>query len=168
MRWIPPDTGWIKINTKGVWRQSEAGAGGIIRDSRSNIIRGFKTRVSASSALEADLQAIVLGLEIASGRGQRVWIELDSMGAASMLQANRHGPANLHHCITHIRNKMKQMEIKISHCSSVGNRAAVFLAQQGCKEVTQQEFDHVLAPAMVKALSRMDQINMPNFQFDGS
>ena len=63
---------------------------------------------------------------------------------------------------------MKQKEIKISQCSKVGNRAVDLLAQQGSKEAMHQEFDHATAPAMIKALTRMDQINMPNFQFQGS
>lgn len=79
VRWIPPDTEWIKLNTKGGWRQSEAGVGGTIRDSGSNLIRGFTAKVDVSSTLDADLQALSLGLDLARERGLRIWIELNSM-----------------------------------------------------------------------------------------
>lgn len=164
VRWIPPDRDWIKLNTRGMWSQVAAGVGGTIRDSNSNLIRGFTARVIALSILDAELQALSRGLDIAKERGSRIWIELESMEVVSMFQTDKYGPANLRYCITSIRNKMRQIESKITQCKGVGNRAAAHLARQGCSEDSQQVFEHNTAPSMVKALIRMDQLNLPNFQ----
>ncbi|KAG6387223.1 hypothetical protein SASPL_152410 [Salvia splendens] len=165
VRWIPPDTGWLKLNIKGVWNRSGAGAGGIFRDASSNIVRGFFQKVTAASALDAELQALSLGLEMVAGRGRKVWVESDSKEVISLIQLNKHGPAHLRHQTTFIRNKLKEVVAKYSHCYNVGNKAAEYAAKLGSLENGQREFDRDIAPAMIKALVRMDQLNMPNFQF---
>ncbi|KAG6436842.1 hypothetical protein SASPL_101746 [Salvia splendens] len=136
-----------------------------MRDASSNIVRGFIRKVTAASALDAELQALSLGLEMVTGRGRKVWIESDSKEVISLIQLNKPGPAHLRHQTTFIRNKLKEVVAKYSHCYSVGNKAAEYAAKLGSPENGQQEFDRDTAPAMIKALVRMDQLNMPNFQF---
>ncbi|KAG6400368.1 hypothetical protein SASPL_137196 [Salvia splendens] len=165
VRWIPPDTGWLKLNIKGVWNRAGAGAGGIFRDASSNIVRCFIRKVTAASALDAELQALSLSLEMVTGRGRKVWIESDSKEVISLIQLNKPGPAHLRHQTTFIQNKLKEVVAKYSHCYNVGNNAAEYAAKLGSPENGQQEFDRDTAPAMIKALVRMDQLNMPNFQF---
>lgn len=48
----------------------------------------------ASSGLEAELQALSLGLDLVGEHGKPTWIEMDTMEVVSMIQANKHVPAN--------------------------------------------------------------------------
>ncbi|XP_042051359.1 uncharacterized protein LOC121796611 [Salvia splendens] len=165
VRWIPPDTGWLKLNIKGVWNRAGAGAGGIFRDASSNFVRGFIRKVTATSALDAKLQALSLGLEMGTGRGRKVWIESDSKEVISLIQLNKPGSAHLRHQTTFIRNKLKEVVAKYSHCYNVGNKAAEYAVKLGSPENGQQEYDRDTTLTMIKELVRMDQLNMPNFQF---
>ncbi|KAG6424568.1 hypothetical protein SASPL_114986 [Salvia splendens] len=76
LRWIPPNTGWLKLNVDGVWSNGEAGAGGTLRDDGGNLICGFKAKVVASSRMDATLQAVSIGLNMAMERGQQIWLEI--------------------------------------------------------------------------------------------
>ena len=141
------------------------GAGGLLRDEEGNLIRGFKTRISASSHLDAELQALSLGLELVRQRDQRFWIELGDQEVVAMLIAEKYGSANTRHRVTEIRNKLKYMTLRISFIPKEGNKVAIWLAEQGSKESHRFDFNHNTASARTKAMVRMDQIGMPNFQF---
>ncbi|KAG6411820.1 hypothetical protein SASPL_129904 [Salvia splendens] len=119
---------------QGVRNQSGAGAGGILRNSKSDIVRGFVSKVTATSTLDAELQALSLGLDMVRGRGPKA-------------------PRN------------RAVDFLCIFCYNVGNRAADFAAKLGSSENDRQEFDQNTAPTMIKALVRMDQLSMPNFQF---
>lgn len=62
VRWIPPEDNWVKLNTNGHWSNGGMRAGGILRDERGSIIRGFMAKICASSSHDAKLQALSLAL----------------------------------------------------------------------------------------------------------
>ncbi|XP_012833982.1 PREDICTED: uncharacterized protein LOC105954839 [Erythranthe guttata] len=79
--WLPPDPGWVKLNTDGARRASTqiAAIGGIIRGSDAEAILAFHDRSSAPSSIAAELAALASGLRFVIQRQfTRVWIELDA------------------------------------------------------------------------------------------
>ncbi|XP_042028241.1 uncharacterized protein LOC121775255 [Salvia splendens] len=160
---MPPDANWIKLNTAGFWRDTEAGAGGVIRDKEGNIIQGTMARITATSTLDAELQALVIGVDAAREHDIRIWIEMDNKEVVTLLNAKRFGAAALRHLVTAIRNRIKQVEVRITHIRSQGNRVAEFLARHGSLERKGSMFNQGSAPARAKALARMDQLGMPSF-----
>ncbi|KAG6423214.1 hypothetical protein SASPL_113603 [Salvia splendens] len=87
--WVPPDANWIKLNIDGQWSEAGSGAGGILRDEDANLFRCFKTNISATSPLDAELQAISLGLDMAGERGQRIWLEVGRSEIVDLLRAKK-------------------------------------------------------------------------------
>ncbi|GAB2237143.1 hypothetical protein Droror1_Dr00027025 [Drosera rotundifolia] len=82
VRWKPPCEGWIALNTDGASKRecNKATAGSVIRDCRGRWILGFTAFLGYCSALVAELQAIILGLEQAWNRGyRRVVLQSDSL-----------------------------------------------------------------------------------------
>ncbi|KAG6395030.1 hypothetical protein SASPL_145621 [Salvia splendens] len=180
VRWIPPDAGWIKINSAGIWKDSEAGAGGVIRSADGSLINGYMMKIAANSIIDAKLQALSIVLDIVKDQGRLAWIELGTKQAngsegrlawielgtkqvVSLLSLKRFGAANLRHRVTDIRNKIRQMEAKFSHIPTQVNKVAVVLAQQGSKKENGSTFGQTSAPAIVTALIRMDQLGYPSF-----
>lgn len=141
VRWIPPAERWIKLTTAGVWSSAEARAGGVIRDCEGNILYGFMAKISAVSALDAELQALVFGLEAARVLGQYIWVEMDSNEVVTMLNANRLGAANLRHQTTVIRNNLKQVNAKITHIAAQGNMVAVLQITLADKEAQEEKLE---------------------------
>ncbi|KAG6403020.1 hypothetical protein SASPL_135235 [Salvia splendens] len=167
IRWVPPDASWIKLNIEGLWSVSGSGVGGILRDEEGNLVRGFKSNISAVSHLDAELQALSLGLDLAGGGGRKIWIEMGNLEAVALLKAKRHGAANLRHKISEIRNNLKSICYKISHIQREGNKAAKTLEQQRGKEARYTILDQHTAAPLVKAMIRMDQLGLPNFPSHG-
>ena len=124
VRWFLPDVGWIKINTMGKWCTAEAGAGCIIRDKDGNMIRCFASKSNATSHLEAELQAIGLGLDMVGTGSQRIWIEMGNSEAVDILMAKKHGAATLRHQVSEIRNRIKYFCTKVSFIQQEGNKVA--------------------------------------------
>ncbi|KAG6424597.1 hypothetical protein SASPL_115015 [Salvia splendens] len=167
IRWIPPDTGWLKLNVDGVWSNGEAGAGGTLRDDGGNLICGFKAKVVASSRMDATLQAVSIGLNMATERGQQIWLEIGEQGIAQMLTARQYGAATMRHQLTEIKNKLKARNTKISYIAIEGNKVATHLAQQGCNTAQLEIFDQQSATHLVMAMVRMEHLGVPNLQFRG-
>ncbi|KAG6430786.1 hypothetical protein SASPL_108859 [Salvia splendens] len=126
--------GLVKAQYQGSVEPVRRRGGRIFRDASSNIVRGFIRKVTAASALDVELQALSLGLEMVTGRGRKVWIESDSKEVISLIQLNKPGSAHLRHQTTFIRNKLKEVVAKCSHCYNVGNKAAVYAAKLGSPE----------------------------------
>ncbi|XP_041995716.1 uncharacterized protein LOC121745836 [Salvia splendens] len=163
VRWNPPDAGWIKINSAGIWKDSEAEAGGVIKSAYGSLLNGYMMKIAANAIIDAELQALSIGLDIVKDQGRPTWIELGTKQVVSLLSLKRFGAANLRRRVTDIRNKIRQMEVKFSHIPTQGNKVAVVLAQQGSKRENGSTFGQTSAPAIVTALIRMDQLGYPSF-----
>ncbi|KAG6400005.1 hypothetical protein SASPL_141493 [Salvia splendens] len=149
IRWIPPDTGWLKLNIEGIWSRTGAGARGVLRDDNGSLICGFKSNIVASSMTDAILQAMCIGLNMTMERGPSIWIETGDHSVVKLLTATQHGAAALRHRITEVRNRMKPINTKVSLISKEGNRVAQYLAQQGCSSAQYEVVEHFSAPHMV-------------------
>ena len=66
--------------------------------------------------------------------------------------------------LTKIRNRLRDFQYKITHIHREGNRIADYLAKQGGRQEQRFEFEHETAPPFVKAMARMDRLNIPNIR----
>ena len=89
--WVPPQPGWVKLNTDGSYIAATGAAGGgmILRDDRGEIIYSACRELrTCDNALEAELAACREGLELALHRSNLpILVELDSAEAVSMITA---------------------------------------------------------------------------------
>ncbi|XP_042012239.1 uncharacterized protein LOC121760668 [Salvia splendens] len=165
--WHPPDAPWVNLNTDGAFSSStlEAGEGGLVRGSDGGLLPAFCTPIAASSSFEAELLALIRGLEMAMELSTHIWIELDSAALVSLLSSGQLGAADLRHHMALIRSMTSQRHVRFSHIYREGNRAADFLAGRGVQTPALTYYDPTSAPRYLKALVRMDQLGYPNFLF---
>ncbi|KAG6401504.1 hypothetical protein SASPL_138362 [Salvia splendens] len=147
VRWIPPEAGWVKLNIAGVWK-AESGMGGVIQDEKDSLIQGFLGKATSVSVLEAQLQTLMKGLAIARDQGRKIWVELDNLEVVKMLQNKKFGAAAMRHQVTDICNMLKQVDVKITHILSQGNKATASLALKESKERAHKVFEQESAPQM--------------------
>ncbi|KAL5836164.1 hypothetical protein ACOSQ4_015661 [Xanthoceras sorbifolium] len=89
MAWEPPMAGWVKLNVDGS-RDNQTGsiaAGGVARDLNSNWVRGFAMHLGAGNILEAELNAVLLGLDMVWDAGfRKVIVESDCLEVVTLIQ----------------------------------------------------------------------------------
>ncbi|XP_047978449.1 uncharacterized protein LOC125220332 [Salvia hispanica] len=165
--WHPPDAPWVKLNTDGAFSSAtlEAGEGGLVRGTDGGLLWAFCSPVDASSSFEAELMALIRGLEMAMEFSIHIWVELDSAALVTLLTSGRPGSADLRHHMALIRRMTSQRQVRFSHIYREGNRAVDFLAGRGVQTPTMVYYDSVSALQYLKALVRMDQLGYPNFRF---
>lgn len=94
IRWEPPRTGFVKINTDGAahYTTGKATAGGLCRGENGQWLFGFSARLGNVSAQQAEVQAIWQGLEMAWTRGfRKVILESDSKLVVTQLTSQQLG-----------------------------------------------------------------------------
>ncbi|KAK9036244.1 hypothetical protein V6N11_078252 [Hibiscus sabdariffa] len=87
--WIPPEEGWLKLNTDGARSLVDGSAsyGGVLRDHNGKWIHGFNKFIGRCSVVEAELWGISTEMDLAWGLGCRqLIIESDSSEALRMVQ----------------------------------------------------------------------------------
>lgn len=142
----------------------EAGGGGVIRNRQGRIPRGFADHFLASSGMEAKLKAVLRGLELAEGIGENIWIEVDAQEVVGMIEKGKWEAVEYRHVLTEIGNRFKGRQFRITHIPREGNRIVDYLAKQGGRQEQRFEFEQESAPAFVRALERMDKLNIPNIR----
>lgn len=136
--------------------------GGVIQDELGRIWRGFAEHFSAGSAVEAELKALLRGIELARSLGDNIWIELDAQEVVGLIVTGSRGAAEIRYVLTKIRNILRGCHFKITHTPREGNMVADFLAKQGGRQEQRFTFDQDSAPPFARALARMDRLGIPN------
>ncbi|CAL1409286.1 unnamed protein product [Linum trigynum] len=131
--WKPPPVGWLKLNTDGAAQGhgGEIGAGGVIRNSNGDWIKGFVCRIGAGSVIMAELWGILRGINLARRMGiEFLIIESDSRLALDLIQ-QPHDPTHLHASIlADIRRTLAQnWVVQLVHSYREGNRVADWLSK---------------------------------------
>ncbi|KAE8655964.1 hypothetical protein F3Y22_tig00117012pilonHSYRG00121 [Hibiscus syriacus] len=87
--WEAPKNGNFKLNTDGACKGNPgiSGAGGILRDERSNWMFGFFTHLRTCSSVAAELYVIRIGLSVAWDHGFRaIECEVDARVALNLIE----------------------------------------------------------------------------------
>ncbi|XP_042051496.1 uncharacterized protein LOC121796781 [Salvia splendens] len=133
IKWQPPEDPWIKLNTDGAYLEEsdKAGGGGIIRDHTGKVLSAFASPLEAHSALEAELLAIQLGLELALEFNRPIWIESDAQQVVQLLNSMRWGPAHTSRVVARISLLKRQRGVRITFTPREGNKAGDLLGKMG-------------------------------------
>lgn len=131
--WTPPPPEFAKLNTDGSVVQSNAAAGGIIRDNRGGWVAGFSMNIGPSTVHESELWGLRQGLFLALQIGLRkLIVEMDSLQIIQALTQTVHqnppGPTLL----TDFQGLLKKFDVfHLQHSPRNNNQAADKLAKLG-------------------------------------
>ncbi|XP_061998916.1 uncharacterized protein LOC133716213 [Rosa rugosa] len=80
VHWDPPPVNWLKVNTDGSFRNPETtGFQGVFRDHEGLFWGAFAHKVEVSSAIDAEVLAVIEALGVAWRKGwTHLWLETDS------------------------------------------------------------------------------------------
>ena len=91
IKWLKSPIGWMKLNTNGAFlgNPRAAGAGGLIRNSSGEWVKGFARSVGFATSITAEFWALRDGLILASQMGlQNIEVELDAKIVVDLVQSN--------------------------------------------------------------------------------
>lgn len=131
--WRKPEEGWCKLNCDGAVIDvgCRAGCGGIVRDENGGFVIGFAAGLGACSCTEAELWAVLRGLQLVKDRGiQSLAIETDFMVAINLISG---GCSSFHPCfnlVKDIRDLLDQLRnYSVEHTFREANQVADGLAK---------------------------------------
>ena len=133
-RWMPPDEGWVKVNSDGAIPKygQKGGGGAVLRDHNGGFLAAachFFTNVVEPEASE--ILACKRGLQVAAElNATRVHVELDAQGVVNMLQQSSKNLSAVGPWVQEIKTILFA-ESKISWASRSANVAAHKLAKVG-------------------------------------
>ncbi|KAL6224666.1 hypothetical protein ACLB2K_003521 [Fragaria x ananassa] len=166
VNWHAPNAFEFKVNTDGAARGSPgpAGYGGIFRDHWGNCMGCFAGSMGIATALEAELQAIIHAVSMASRKGWRsLWIECDSAIAIHFLANNKGSvPWRLRADWINCCSILSSMQVRFSHILREGNQVADCLANFGVDHEGQYWWDS--CPSCASAAFVHNLQDLPNFR----
>ncbi|CAN1173743.1 Putative ribonuclease H protein At1g65750 [Linum perenne] len=125
----------ITINTDGsvLSPQSQAAAGGILRNHVGQPIHTFAANLGRCSIMRAELRAAQFGLMIAWDRGfRRIHLQLDSQAAISAIRGGQDEDSRHSRTLDSINELLcRAWDVTISHTFREGNTVANLLAHHG-------------------------------------
>ncbi|KAL0417382.1 UNVERIFIED_CONTAM: putative ribonuclease H protein [Sesamum latifolium] len=139
VKWNKPDKGWIKINTDGASKGNPgtAGAGGIARNEKGEVIFAFDDFIREATNMYAEVYGLFKALQICQTENfNRIWIEIDAINLIWLIREPSKGHWSLQHMLSHINIILKKVEYRISHIYREGNKAADHLANLACSTKT--------------------------------
>ncbi|KAL6144814.1 hypothetical protein ACLB2K_055504 [Fragaria x ananassa] len=165
--WHVPFIYQVKLNTDGAARGSPglAGFGGIFRDHLGQVLGCFSGNLGIANALEAELQAVIHAIQMASQRGwHSLWIESDSTLVIHFLSSFQVDvPWRFTTEWFNCRTILTTMTVKVSHIYREGNSVADCLANFGADNVGVHWWDSC-PPCAITAYSR-DLAGFLNYRF---
>ena len=104
-RWLPPSPGCLKVNVDGAFSpHNGSGCGGILRDCAGSLQEAFMFKFLDGDSLGAELQALILGMELAWSKGlHNVTIEMDATEVFQLLKQR----ATDHHRHSHLIQQVR-------------------------------------------------------------
>lgn len=136
VRWEYPREGWVKLNTDGASKGNPgmAGAGGIIRGARGEVIGMYAANCGATTCTRAEFLAVLRGLALTWNKGcRKVVLEVDSMVVVRELLGDLRPSSPLYHIVRRCKGLIfdQEWEVVVKHCYREANRAADWLANYG-------------------------------------
>ncbi|CAL9007008.1 unnamed protein product [Prunus brigantina] len=155
--WTPPRIGWIKVNSDGAWKTNKAaGLGVILRNSDGAFCGGLAEGKVCQSALAAEADAALSGLNLAmSLRHRKVMMETDSLALKSGIAGNYGNRAwSILPILLEIR-RMESLFDSVEWCwiPRSKNRVAHLAASIGIGAVHRETWLNQPPPSLVRVLS---------------
>lgn len=146
--WIAPMVGWHKLNVDGSVRASEnnGAAGGVLRDDQGVWKWGFVCRIPQPTVLEAEVEALRMGLKIAwEKRIHKIEVETDSKEAWELITNGNCDDHPLKEKLDECRRLLNRpWDHKFRWVNRSGNLLADAIAK--LREITNREPQMLLVP----------------------
>ncbi|KAK1324926.1 hypothetical protein QJS10_CPA01g01651 [Acorus calamus] len=139
VRWVPPQLGWIKLNSDGSLSEDRGGYGALLRTHEADFIYGIAGRIDLPSINLLELKAIEEGLWLAIRLNfPSIWIETDSTTACAWVLGKGSRSWSSIRSLCHIHQGLLLLQDwKITHIHREGNSPADILASfQSARGVT--------------------------------
>ncbi|KAL5808655.1 hypothetical protein ACOSQ3_029346 [Xanthoceras sorbifolium] len=125
-------TGWVKLNMdeSRINQSGSIAAGKVVKDLNSYWVRGFTVHLGAGNILEAELNVVLLGLEMVWDAGfRKVLVESDCLEAVTLIQNGCSTNNTLWYLIQKCRSAMnKKWSCSLAHIFKEYNGLADALA----------------------------------------
>lgn len=163
--WHPPPFGWVKVNTHGSFRDpSQVGFGGVFRCNTFSFLGAFSYKVVATSALDAELLAVMEAVRVAWLKGWlSLWLETDSLLVLHYFKSPNLVPWRLKVHWANCIYVTQQMNFHISHVFREGNSVADALANFGAVNPGSHWWDTL--PQFLFPSFGHDSSSKPSFRF---
>ncbi|XP_042019065.1 uncharacterized protein LOC121766899 [Salvia splendens] len=139
---------------------NKAGGGGIIRDHSGKMLVAFCMPLDAHSALEAELMAMIQGLDIAKDFGLPIWLELDTEHAIKLINGTGWGPACVRQAVAKLSLLKRQLKFRDTFIHREGNKEADLLARKGLEQDTDLRMQYNSASRDLLDLVRRDAMGV--------
>ncbi|XP_073009092.1 uncharacterized protein [Typha latifolia] len=129
-RWEPPDPGWTKANTDGSFKPDayQGGAATILRNAEGELVQAAWEPCPGNSALQTELWAIRMALQMASKESNLV-IKTDCSEAIRCMQQVDHCPWRVRNLAQECAEIAKEfVEVRLAHVGREANAVADWAA----------------------------------------
>lgn len=168
VEWTKPSIGWVKLNTDGasLGNPGIAGAGGLLRDHKGQLIFAFKEPLGHSTNTMAEPKALHRGLLLSWQHGfSKIWVEVDATSIISLLSSEYTGLWLFQHILHHIQSLLNLMEVRITHIFREANQAADLLASEACEASHLIVIHGQQTQGHIRGILHLDSIGYPYFRF---
>ncbi|XP_020679019.1 uncharacterized protein LOC110097117 [Dendrobium catenatum] len=160
--WRKPILPFVKLNSNGSVRNSNARAGGIIRDYQGVVLAAFASPLHPCSVLTTELYRLSYGIDICNKLGfVNVWIEVDAHLIIQIL--NNQGLVNHHnfYLLRKIKKSLSNINYTISHIFREDNACVDWLSNLGCHIDDYQDLNISNLDPILKGMINLDKIALP-------
>ncbi|KAK6782080.1 hypothetical protein RDI58_019876 [Solanum bulbocastanum] len=167
VKWDKPKMPFFKLNTDGSMMQnSPAGAGGICRDSRRNIIMAFSSSLGNNSSNTTEAKAALYGLKWCVQNGiNNLILKGYFMLIINMIKGKVLPPWHLKDTIIEAQKLAQKINCQFQYCSREANQVADALAKWSINHLDQNFFTMQNLPQSARGPYIMDQEQMPSLRF---
>ncbi|XP_042497584.1 uncharacterized protein LOC122076339 [Macadamia integrifolia] len=145
-----------------IW-SGKAGAGGVFRNENSEILQSFRTFLGVHTKFEAEMIAVITGLEFARDMGiTHLWIECDSVAVVLLISKGRIPWVCLQRWMS-LTSYLNSLTWKITHCMREANPVADFLAKTAAKFEVSSPIQSW--PALIAIELEVDGQSRPRYRF---
>ncbi|XP_071909715.1 uncharacterized protein [Coffea arabica] len=164
---VPPGVGFAKLNTDGSAKDNPrlSGGGGVLRDSKRDILFAFAEFYGEVSTLQAESRALCMRLELCVLNGvSRIMVEVDSKALWAILVSEAASPLSICAVIQKIRSLLCVVH-SINHCFREGNMVADSLASLATPSSPLRAYYSLKSfPTRSKGLVHLDKLGLCNFR----
>ena len=144
--WQPPILHWLKCNIDGAsnGNPGPSACGGIFRNSSAEFVGAFAFNLGISNSLVAELQGVMIAIEIASQKGWNyLWLETNSVLVTLAFKSSNTVPWHLRNRWENYLIKVASMHFFVTHVYREGNHCVDIMANIGISLQTHAWWDHV-------------------------
>ncbi|CAH9122910.1 unnamed protein product [Cuscuta epithymum] len=168
VKWSITSDATLCLNVDASFSQTFSAGGAIIRDRGGQILDSFCFPTSSTSAIHAEIEALLKSIEAATSKGLKGFeVQTDCQDIHNAYQGKTTIPGFMNSKILKIKELCNINNLKLTHTVREANRPAHLLAKEGRRSTSFCRYDeHTLPPQVLQACSE-DRRGRPFFRDTG-